>query len=342
MQVIEQLNGRQVAEAPRRRQERALQIERVSSAAVREGGIEGRAVGLGWFSVALGLGQLLAPRQVARWIGVDEDDSTTRSALMAIGIREVTCGLGLLSQSRPAAWAWARTAGDVMDLALLGYAWQRNPPSRERMLSVGGTVLGCALVDAQTALALQQDEHGTGAHGSTAREVHVRQSVTILQPPDAVYSFFRNLENLPRFMEHLESVEASGKRSHWRARGPLGSHVEWDAELVEDTPECIEWRSLPGANVPNRGRVTFEAVPGGRGTELVVTLDYQPPAGALGARVARWFGKEPAQQVSADLRRLKQVMETGEVLHSDASLHGGMHPAQPSDLSAAQEKMVNS
>lgn len=342
MHVTEQVDERLAARTSQRQNDRSAQIERVSAAAVRKSGIESRAVGLSWLSVALGLGQLLAPRQVARLIGVDEDDNTTRMALMAIGFRELTTGLGLLSQSRPAAWAWARTAGDVMDLALLGYAWQRNPASREQMLSVGSTVLARAVLDTQTAVELQDREHPGETSGS-ARETHVRQSVTILRPPDEVYSFFRDLENLPRFMEHLESVtDSAGQRSHWRARGPLGSHVEWDAELVEDTPECIAWRSLPGADVPNRGRVTFDAVPGGRGTELVVTLDYQPPAGAIGTRVARLFGREPAQQVSADLRRLKQVLETGEVLHSDASLHRGMHPAQPSELSAVQEKQVKS
>jgi uncharacterized membrane protein len=339
--TTEQADDRYAARTSQRQRDRTVQIERVSTGAVRKSGVESRAVGLGWFSVALGVGQLLAPRQVARLIGLDEDDGTTRSALMAIGLREVATGIGLLSQSRPAAWAWARTAGDLMDLALLGYAWQRNPASREQMLSVGGAVLGCALVDAQTARELQQSEQTASSNGA-ARQLHVRQSVTILKPPDEVYAFFRNFENLPRFMEHLESVTNLGERSHWRARGPLGSHVEWDAELVEDTPGCIAWRSLPGADVPNRGRVTFEAVPGGRGTELAVTLDYQPPAGAIGAQVAQWFGREPAQQVSADLRRLKQVMETGEVLHSDASLHRGMHPARPSQLSSAREKQVKS
>jgi uncharacterized membrane protein len=259
--------------------------------------------------------------------------------MRAVGVRELVCGIGLLSEPRSPAWAWARTAGDVMDLALLGYGWKRNTASREQMLSVGSTVLGCALVDAQTALSLQQN---ASRQGTSAGQIHVRQSVTILTPPEEVYSFFRKLENLPRFMEHLESVTESGQRSHWRARGPLGSQVEWDAELVEDRHDCIAWRSLPGADVPNRGQVRFAAVPGGRGTELVVELDYQPPVGALGATVARLFGKEPAQQVSADLKRLKQVMETGEVLHSDASLHRGMHPARPSSLSSAREKQVKS
>ena len=92
---------------------------------------------------------------------------------------------------------------------------------------------------------------------------------------------------------------------------------------------CMAWRSLPGADVANRGRVVFRPAPGGQGSEICVELSYDPPAGAIGTTIAKLFGREPSQQVSADLRRLKQVLETGEVLHSDASIHRGMHPARP-------------
>ena len=92
----------------------------------REKTLERRAVALGWFSIGLGLAELVAPRQVARLIGADEDDATTHAVLMGTGVRELVCGLGLLSKSRPATWAWARVAGDVMDIALLGYVWNAN------------------------------------------------------------------------------------------------------------------------------------------------------------------------------------------------------------------------
>ena len=157
------------------------------------------------------------------------------------------------------------------------------------------------------------------------------RSVTIRQPVEMVYAFWRNFENLPRFMNHLESVRVTGDRqSHWVAKAPAGQTVEWDAETVEDRrDELIAWRSLPGSSVPNSGQVRFEPAAGGRGTEVHVELRYDPPGGKLGALVAKLFGEEPAQQVAGDLRRLKQVLETGEVLHSDASIHRGMHPAQP-------------
>jgi len=290
---------------------------------------ETRALGLGWLSVGLGLAQLIAPRQVAQLIGVDDDERTCLG-MRAIGLRELVCGIGLLSETRPATWAWARVAGDVMDLALLGYAWKGDPPSAERALSVAGSVVGVTLLDVQAAYALARDGVAPLAHG-----VRVRHGITLERSPDEVYAFFRRLENLPSFMYHLQSVTESGDRSRWKAKGPAGISVEWEAELVEDRlGQCIAWRSLPGADIGNRGRVDFRPGPGGRGTELIVELSYDPPAGAVGAKLAQLFGREPSQEISADLRRLKQVLETGEVIQSDASIHRGLHPARPSALSA--------
>jgi uncharacterized membrane protein len=281
-------------------------------------------------SIGLGITGLFAPRQVARWIGLDEDDDKARFGLMAIGVREITCGVGLLSQSRPAAWAWARTAGDLIDLALIGGAVQSRSADRSRALGALATVAGIAAVDVGVAAALSRAKRNT-----PSGRISVARGTTICRRPDDVYAFFRDFENLPTFMSHLEFVRVHNGRSHWRARGPLGVGVEWDAEIVEDRAgEVIAWRSVAGADVPNSGRVRFRPVRGRDATEvdteLIVELDYEPPAGALGATVAKLFGEEPSQQVAADLRRLKQVLETGEVLHSDASIHRWLHPARPS------------
>jgi uncharacterized membrane protein len=317
---------------PQRTRERPSRLRPVSGA--RALPLERRTLGLGWFSIGLGLAQLLAPRQVARLIGADEDDPMTRATLMGVGVRELTCGVGLLSRSRPAAWAWARFAGDVMDLALLGRTWQTNPASRAKMLGVGGTVLGAAWADAQTAIELGRMPFRSSSHG-----ISVKQAVTVQRTREEAYAFFRDLENLPRFMAHLDSVVETGARSRWRAKGPLGSIIEWEAEVVADRPgEHIAWRSLPGADVPNRGQVSFRPAPGELGTEITVELGYDPPLGAVGNTVAKLFGREPAQEISADLRRLKQVLETGEVLHSDASVHHGMHPACPAPPLSNQTK----
>jgi uncharacterized membrane protein len=158
--------------------------------------------------------------------------------------------------------------------------------------------------------------------------------ITINRSANEIYAFWRDFENLPRFMSHLESVqETEGQRSHWKAKAPAGMTVEWDAEIIDDTPgERISWRSLEGADVPNAGSVRFKPATGGRGTVVTVEIEYQPPGGALGAAIAKLFGEEPQQQVSDDLRIFKQVMETGEVVRSDATIHGphlAQRPAQP-------------
>jgi len=152
----------------------------------------------------------------------------------------------------------------------------------------------------------------------------VTRSVTINRSREEVYRFWRALENLPRFMYHLESVEITGTtRSHWIAKAPAGRTVEWDADIINDLPnELLSWSSVPESDVPNSGTVRFTDAPGDRGTEVHVELNYDPPAGEAGAIVAKLFGEEPGQQVRDDLRRFKQVMETGEVVRSDGSLLG--------------------
>jgi len=143
--------------------------------------------------------------------------------------------------------------------------------------------------------------------------VKVERAITIDRPAHELYAFWRDFENLPRFMEHLESVTViDATRSHWIARAPVGQRVEWDAEIHNEIPdELIAWRSLPGSEIANAGSVHF--TPAGGGTEVRVVLSYEPPAGRLGDAVARFFGEAPAQQVQDDLRRFKQVMEAGEV-----------------------------
>lgn len=144
--------------------------------------------------------------------------------------------------------------------------------------------------------------------------VHVRESVTIMQPVDEVFRFWRDLTALPKFMRHLERVEQRpDNRTHWVARGPGGTKVEWDAELLNQVDnELIAWRSLPGSDVVSAGSVNFRPAPNG-GTELRVHLQYSPPAGRAGAWVAALLGTNPESQIREDLRRVKQLLETGEI-----------------------------
>jgi uncharacterized membrane protein len=174
----------------------------------------------------------------------------------------------------------------------------------------------------------------TGAHGGLSYV----ETATIKRSPEEVYGFWRDFSNLPRFMRHLVDVRVSdgdGRRSHWRAKAPLGMTVDWDAEMTEDVPnERISWRSVEGADVRNAGTVRFEPTPDGRGTIVRVELEYDPPAGPLGVAIAKLTGEEPATQTAEDLRRFKQVLELGEIVISEAT-HGerrlAQRPARPFD-----------
>ena len=175
--------------------------------------------------------------------------------------------------------------------------------------------------------------HETNGHAQaiegSATEIH--RSVTVNRPRGELYRFWRDFENLPRFMEHLEGVTVlDDRRSHWVAKGPGGKSVEWDAEITDEREdELISWRAVGQADVPNEGSVRFIDAPGGRGTEVHVTATVKPPAGQLGKLVAKLFGEDPDRQIREDLRRFKQVMEAGEVARGGAPARAGrsMHGA---------------
>lgn len=145
--------------------------------------------------------------------------------------------------------------------------------------------------------------------------IRARASVTIARPRGEVFEFFRRLENLPRVMRHLISVERLGNnRSHWVAKGPAGVAVAWDAEVINEVEdELIGWKSLPGSDVDHAGSLHFRDASEGQGTEVRVELQYNPPAGVIGAYVARLFGREPEQEMAGDLQRLKEYLEASAV-----------------------------
>ena len=276
---------------------------------------------LGWASLGLGVPQTLSPGRFDRFIGIEPDANSRAVTALACGARELTAAAGILAleRPRPVRWLWARVAGDALDLVLLGRALRSKPEDATRVAAAIAGVVGIAAADVYTAVRLGRARTQATEEGS----MRVKAAITVRRPIEEVYGFWRDFQNLPRFMHHLESVEPSGDgRSHWKAKAPIGK-VEWDAEILEDRPnEVISWRSLPTARAENSGTVRFRAAPSDQGTEILVDMTYDAPGGAAGAMVAKLFGEEPRQQVKDDLRRFKQVIETGEVVRSEGSPEG--------------------
>jgi len=267
--------------------------------------------GLGYFSIGLGLAELVATRPVASLIGI-EDDGIAPTTLRAFGAREIAAGIALLLRQNAPASAWSRVVGDVLDLGMLALALRKKSYSRGRTIGAMVAVAGVTAVDVYAGIRQARRKLGEP----------VKRAITIARPPHEVYRFWRDLEQLPQFMTWVESIRDMGAGiSHWKVKTPAGVTIEYDAEIIEDAPnQRIAWRSLPGASVPNEGSVTFLDAPGGRGTEVIVEM-----------RVAAPLGKTIAgSEAQGDLHRLKQVLECGEITKSDASVHAGPHPAQPS------------
>ncbi|HVL31858.1 MAG TPA: SRPBCC family protein [Solirubrobacteraceae bacterium] len=298
------------------------------------------ARGLGVFSLTLGLPQIAAPGRVNRLIGV-RDDATTRMWMRIVGAREIAAGVGIFSTRRPKGWVWARVAGDTLDLALLGLALRGRSDRPNRTLAAAGAVAGAFAADVLDGVRLSRGTDGAQEQQPEQQPeapIHLRAAITVNRDRNDLYALWRDFEGLPRFMAHLDEVRAGDDgRSHWTAHGPMGMTVSWEAETTEDVPgERIAWRSLEGAKVHTSGTVRFVPAPGDQGTEVHLEMRYELPGGAIGSMLAKLFGEEPAIQVKDDMRRFKQIAETGEVVRSDATPEGALgrrvvkqRPAKP-------------
>ena len=212
-------------------------------------------------------------------------------------------------RSRRNAGPWAEIAGGS---ALAFYGVSRRSLSGAGMAALGGLLV----------------YHGIRSSREGTRPIHVQQSFTIMRPVEEVYQFCRNFENFPRFMQHLKPVRSiDERRSHWEASAPMGASVSWDAEITDERPnEYLVWRSQPEAAVPNHGSVEFRTSHQGTATVIIVAIDYAPPAGKVGAEVAKIFGEEPETQLREDLRRLKQLLEAGEIPTIEGQTSGRRSP----------------
>lgn len=267
--------------------------------------------GLGYVSLGLGMVQIAAPRLVA-WLTGSPPGRAHKSIMRAMGVRELAAGAGLISSRTTSPWLWARAAGDVLDLALLGSGLASGRVGRKRRVLAIAAVAGAVAVDV---LAGRRASAAEGRRADSSTRTHLRAYTTVRCQPEQAYRYWRNFENFPNFMEHVESVQVTGQTlSHWRVKGPAGTSVEWDAEIVRDDPSAlISWQALPGAAISHEGGVRFREAPGGQGTEVSLDIVYSQPGGMVGGLAAKLLGEHPQQQVSDDLRRFKQLIETGSL-----------------------------
>lgn len=232
---------------------------------------------------------------------------------------------------------WERNVGTLERLgslaigtALIAYGISRRTPSGVGTAAAGtGLVLrgasGHCPVYSRLGMTTALDEDDTRVALAGSRGFKVHDAIRLEKPLEEVYRFWRSFANLPKFMSHLERVDELGDgRTHWVAKGPAGFRVEWDAEIINEVEnKVIGWRSLPQADVVTAGSVNFDRARGGRATQVTVHLQYAPPAGGLGRFVAQLFGSEPAQTIHEDLRRLKWMLEAGEVPRATADHEPG-------------------
>jgi uncharacterized membrane protein len=291
------------------------------------------ARGLGWFSIGLGLAEVLAPRGIAKIAG---SRGKNTGMIRLFGLREIASGIAIFAQGRrPAAALWSRVAGDALDLAALAVTFASPDSSKGRTMFATTNVLAVTALDVLCAQQLSSNNNTT--EGGTAQ---VKKSTIINRSPEELYAFWRELRNLPRIVNQLESVtETDARRSHWVAKAPAGSKVEWDAEITEEREgEFIAWRSIEGSEVDNYGSVRFEPATGNRGTIVSVEMEYTPPGGVIGTTVAKLFGDEPGQQAQEALRCFKQVMELGEVVISEGTVwDNGLLTQRPAQPPASEE-----
>jgi hypothetical protein len=262
------------------------------------------AVGLGWFSIALGVAELAAPQRVARFIGVSPTEKTL-TTLRAYGAREVGAGLAILAQPDRPMWLWSRVAGDALDLATLGAAMNSPTTDKGRAMFATAAVLGVTALDILCARGLDQqqqdqfesdndlfsDRRAGSSRLMSQRDsgVRVSESVTINQSMERVEERWSNLESLPQSLQQCRRASDGG---------------------------------------PERAIVEFRHAPGGRGTEVRVEMEYQP-RGVIGSVLSKVMGADPTGQVRQDLRRFKQMVETGEIVLSEGpSLR---RPGQPAE-----------
>lgn len=261
---------------------------------------------LGWLGVGIGIAELLAPRALAQTMGLPARPQLMR----AMGLREIVTSAGILLQPHQSGWRWSRVAGDLLDLSLLAWIGRGHP--HRRLTTMTALVAGLTALDT---LAACDKRRQRAMRRDTSGAIRIHRSLHIQRPAEACYRFWRNFENFPQFMQHVEAVQVvDATRTHWCMRTPLGQHVEWTAELFSDIPsQQLAWRTLEGSAIEHTGIVRFLPALNDKSTRLDIEMRYDAGFGKASVTLAKIFGEEPSQQMDNDLRRFKQLMETGEI-----------------------------
>ncbi|MGZ9129458.1 MAG: SRPBCC family protein [Candidatus Binatia bacterium] len=223
--------------------------------------------------------------------------------------------------------SWERLASVALGSGLLLYGVKRRgiiPTLLGSVFLYRGVAGECALYSA-IGIDTASRPHSPQTSVTHGQGIKITKAIIIDRPAAELYNYWRDLRNLANFMGQLESVERTGDtRSHWVFKVVAGKQVSWDAEIINDIPnELLAWRSLAGADVDHAGSVRFEPTAGERGTQVKVTLEYRLPGGILGAAAAGLLGIAPEQVVQADLKRFKQLLETGEISSVAGQSRGG-------------------
>jgi uncharacterized membrane protein len=283
--------------------------------------------------MGLGLAELAAPVAVGRAVGLGDKGGITGVGMRLIGARGVALGLATLLRRKRSGWLWARVGGDLLDLAFLGLALGQSVRRGRRHRSLRlplalGAVAGMTVVDVVRAV---RTTRASREAARTASENIPGLAVTVDRTVADVYSFLRNPNNLTRFLSNVESVQVRGDgRAELAVKGPVGPRFRCRATILDSQPgESLNWIVTTEAGDPFcGGTMRLAKAPGDRGTEIHVALDGMMAAGGggIGGSIVRLWTRESMRN---DLRRLKQVLEVGEVTRSDASVHRGMHAARP-------------
>jgi len=267
---------------------------------------------LGWFSIALGVAEIVAPKRIGSYLGMPH----RANVLRAYGVREIASGVGILARRDPVPGLWARVGGDLLDLATLGSAVRSRYPRRDRAGLATGAIAAITAVDIAAARLAQTSRSNGRETDVPADEARIERWISIGKSPHELYALWKDPRTINQVMGHAAAVTSMGDgRMGWTVeRGPLGRDLQWETSIVEDVPDgLIRWETVPESNVTNSGTIAFRAAPGEWGTEVTLSIALVPPSGPLGGVALRLAGPLPDLMVGKALRRFKSLAETGEI-----------------------------